>query len=182
MSKQLAQCDCCDYFTIPDRSDYEICPVCFWEQDDNRFDRPDEESGANQELTLRQGRRNFEVFQACSKPFVKNVVSASARQTFKRSVRQLNNSGAFTVDCIDVQEENDFWEKYLSVTQPQGVEFFGKNLDAFFDALNGGPGYPGNCVIYFINTTSIKDINSGHFYSALQEISQNSNSVTVHIE
>lgn len=27
------QCYCCGYFTIEERGQYEICDVCFWEDD-----------------------------------------------------------------------------------------------------------------------------------------------------
>jgi len=27
-------CPCCGYLTLPERGAYDICPVCFWEDDD----------------------------------------------------------------------------------------------------------------------------------------------------
>jgi hypothetical protein len=28
------RCPCCSYFTLESRGAYDICPVCFWEDDD----------------------------------------------------------------------------------------------------------------------------------------------------
>ncbi len=58
----LLPCPCCGYRTIEVRGDYEICPVCNWEDDGNRD--PHRHSSANG-LTLGQARRNFEAFGAC---------------------------------------------------------------------------------------------------------------------
>lgn len=74
MSKSFAQCDCCDYFTIPDGNDYEVCPVCFWEQDAFGVFEPDEPSGSNRDQSVREGRKNFLLFGACAAEFKANVV------------------------------------------------------------------------------------------------------------
>ncbi|MBH9577268.1 CPCC family cysteine-rich protein [Inhella proteolytica] len=83
----LIQCDCCDYFTIPSGHDYEICPVCFWEQDWCGVAEPEEPSGANHGLTLRQGRENFAKNGACSAEFQDRVLAPNDRSQFKRVFR-----------------------------------------------------------------------------------------------
>jgi len=90
------KCLCCGYRTLDERGEYDICPVCFWEDDVylmigkdsiRVLERPEDylsdeydgedvldmESGANHGLTLRQGRENFKEFGACEKSMVKNV-------------------------------------------------------------------------------------------------------------
>jgi len=53
-----AQCPCCGYVTLPERGEYDICPVCFWE--DDGIDDPDfDPSLSPNHMTLRQGRQNF---------------------------------------------------------------------------------------------------------------------------
>ncbi|MCA9716363.1 MAG: hypothetical protein KC468_16950, partial [Myxococcales bacterium] len=59
----LLECPCCGYLTLGARGAYEICPVCFWEDDGS--DDLDRHSGPNH-MALREGRRNFERFGACS--------------------------------------------------------------------------------------------------------------------
>ncbi|MER5786924.1 CPCC family cysteine-rich protein [Streptomyces sp. NPDC001980] len=54
------QCRCRGFLTREERANYEICPVCFWEddgQDDHDADRV--RGGANGRLGLTQARRNF---------------------------------------------------------------------------------------------------------------------------
>jgi hypothetical protein len=53
-------CACCGCFTLtlPGRATYEICPVCFWEDDGVQFADPDRAGGAN-DVSLRQARRIY---------------------------------------------------------------------------------------------------------------------------
>ncbi|NML26817.1 CPCC family cysteine-rich protein [Zoogloea dura] len=89
MSESLAQCDCCDYFTIPKGNDYEICPVCFWEQDAFGVSEPDEASCANHGLTLHDGRKNFLMFGACAAKFKANVAAVPARENYRYAARAI---------------------------------------------------------------------------------------------
>jgi len=82
------QCPCCDYFTLGERGGYEICPVCFWEDDGIDIDDLDEHSAPNH-LTLREGRQNFEKFGACDSAMVKNVVTVSDRKKIKFEKRKI---------------------------------------------------------------------------------------------
>lgn len=59
-------CPCCRFLTLDERGGYEICPVCFWEddgQDDQDATRV--RGGPNGALSLEQARRNFATFGAC---------------------------------------------------------------------------------------------------------------------
>jgi hypothetical protein len=51
-----SECPCCGWLTLSRRGEYEICPVCFWEDDGT--EAPERLSSANH-LTLREARRNF---------------------------------------------------------------------------------------------------------------------------
>jgi hypothetical protein len=51
---------------------FEICPVCFWEDDNVQFEDPNYVGGANS-VSLNQARENFKLFGAVSKEFVKQV-------------------------------------------------------------------------------------------------------------
>ena len=49
-----------------------------------------------------------------------------------------------SVDGDRLTDEAAFWREYLAAVQPDGAEYFGRNLAAFRDAvLAGGPGWPG---------------------------------------
>ena len=89
---------------------------------------------------------------------------------------------SYTIDCSQLKDERAFWQAYLATTEPESSGYFGRNLDAFWDALNGGPGWPGECQLKFINTASIKALREGLFYQALQKIARDSVLIKVHLE
>lgn len=88
--EELVQGDCCDYFTVPARCDYEICPVCFWEQWFG-IESPDDESGANHGLTIREARSNFAAFGACCETVLKEVLPVAQRSGFNIWQERSNN-------------------------------------------------------------------------------------------
>jgi RNAse (barnase) inhibitor barstar len=88
----------------------------------------------------------------------------------------------YTIDCSQLQDEGAFWHAYLAATNPEGTGHFGRNLDAFWDALHGGPGWPGECTLHFINTATIKRFRDGRFYDTLQDIARDSRTVEVKLD
>lgn len=87
VTEPRAQCPCCDYITLAERGSYEICPVCFWEDDGQDLDELDEPSGPNHGLTLRQGRDNFMALGACEEGMVKHVLKPEQRARFRLESR-----------------------------------------------------------------------------------------------
>ncbi len=98
MKKKKVICLCCGYRTLDERGAFDICPVCFWEDDVyimfekidqtgeidtmynhnncddddyNGEDVLDIKSSANHLLTLRQGRENYKKIGACCKEELK---------------------------------------------------------------------------------------------------------------
>jgi hypothetical protein len=53
-------CPCCRSLTLdePPPGTFDICPVCWWEDDNVQFDDPEFRGGAN-EVSLREARANF---------------------------------------------------------------------------------------------------------------------------
>ncbi|PGO25258.1 hypothetical protein CN982_21910 [Bacillus cereus] len=53
-------CPCCGYKTLEEEppGTFDICSICFWEDDNVQFDDPDYEGGANEE-SLRQYQKVF---------------------------------------------------------------------------------------------------------------------------
>lgn len=67
-------CPCCGYYTHkhePDGS-YDICPVCFWEDDPVQLEDPQYEGGANH-VSLEQARLNYKEFGACEEKMLPHV-------------------------------------------------------------------------------------------------------------
>ena len=81
--KPKEQCPCCDYVSLPERGNYLICPICFWEDDGQDIDNIDDKSGPNHGITLRQGRENFRQLGACEPEMVQYVVPTPARADFE---------------------------------------------------------------------------------------------------
>ena len=94
--KNKYQCPCCDYFTLPGRGGFTICPVCFLEDEDNGvtgFEIPkdlDRKSSANSSLTLRQARANFLELGACEARMIPHVFNESERNKLRLARRDLN--------------------------------------------------------------------------------------------
>ena len=74
MTTEKFACPCCGYKTFAEKPNghYDICPVCFWEDDPIQFDDPNYEGGANK-VSLKQGQRNFINFGACEREMIMNV-------------------------------------------------------------------------------------------------------------
>ncbi len=69
-------CPCCGYRTLTEEppGTFEICPVCYWEDDYVQYNTPTLKGGANAE-SLEEARANFKEFHASSQRFIATVRS-----------------------------------------------------------------------------------------------------------
>jgi hypothetical protein len=88
-NETLHQRPCCDYFALPARGDWDICPVCFGEDDGSDLARPDSPSGCNYGLTLREARSSFHRCGACQEAMLRHVCSAEGRKRYRHEPRSL---------------------------------------------------------------------------------------------
>lgn len=67
-------CPCCSYLTLKERGGFNICPVCFWE-DDGQDDQDADvvRGGPNGSKSLSSARKNYLDFKACDRRFISNV-------------------------------------------------------------------------------------------------------------
>src|ERR1700730_13188145 len=57
------RCPCCRYKTLESRGDYEICPVCFWEDDgQDDADADVYQAFSPNHMSVTQGRQNYQWF------------------------------------------------------------------------------------------------------------------------
>ena len=77
-------CPCCGYKTLDSIREYDICPICFWEDDPIQYDEPDYEGGANH-VSLKDAQKNFIKFGACDIKMIDNV-----RKANNNDVKDLN--------------------------------------------------------------------------------------------
>lgn len=74
------RCKCCGNYTIKDEpldpniypGTFEICPVCFWEDDSLQFLKSNMEGGANR-VSLNQAQKNYLEFGASERRFLSFV-------------------------------------------------------------------------------------------------------------
>ena len=68
------RCPCCGCKTLSERGDFEICHVCYWEDDgQDDHDADDVLGGPNGALSLIAARGNYRQFGACKQRFVVHV-------------------------------------------------------------------------------------------------------------
>lgn len=79
-------CPCCGYLIYDEEpgGSYDICPICFWEDDPVQFSEPNYEGGANG-VSLREAQKNFEKIGAKGKRILKH-----ARKPRKDEIRDPN--------------------------------------------------------------------------------------------
>jgi hypothetical protein len=66
-------CPCCGYRTLSEfPGSYEICSICFWEDDPVQLLDPGFTGGANR-LSLVECQANYTRFGACEQRFISNV-------------------------------------------------------------------------------------------------------------
>ena len=58
MKKEKYQCPCCEQYTLVRPDDFDVCPVCNWEDDNYQKKYPDYGGGAN-DMSLNQARKAF---------------------------------------------------------------------------------------------------------------------------
>lgn len=67
-------CPCCGYLTYPVKpgGTFDICPVCFWEDDELSLDCPEKAFDVNK-VSLHDARINYRNFKACKREFINCV-------------------------------------------------------------------------------------------------------------
>lgn len=60
----LGACPCCGYATIEGSGEYEICDICFWEDDGQDNADADENRRGPNHVSLTTGRTNFLTYGA----------------------------------------------------------------------------------------------------------------------
>ena len=72
--KKKYKCPCCGYKTleVPNTNTFEICDVCFWENDGIQFNDINYTDGANC-VSLKKARENYKKIGAFEKDYINEV-------------------------------------------------------------------------------------------------------------
>ena len=89
-----------------------------------------------------------------------------------------------TVDCSGITSPDELWQRYLDAATPELGHLFGRNLDAFWDAVEGGgPGWPGEVELVFLNSSELAPLRNRRgdrgFLECLKEIANSATSVQI---
>ena len=113
---------------------------------------------------------------------VERVVAEEIRARLAAGDRpsDLLRPSEFVINCSDVTSRDQFWSAYVDEVQPQGALLFGRNLEAFWDAVSGGgPGWPGKCVLRFTHSERLAQIDGGRFFEGLKRIAAEAEQVRI---
>ena len=73
-SKPTYRCPCCHALTLQGRGGFEICPVCYWEDDgQDDHDADEVRGGPNGTLSLSAARANYKQHGASEARFIGSV-------------------------------------------------------------------------------------------------------------
>lgn len=88
MSEPRFPCPCCGYPTLlePPPGTYELCPVCFWEDDGIPFEDPTYRGGANT-ISLNEARASFAAMGVSDLVFRDDVRGPTAEEERGRVVQ-----------------------------------------------------------------------------------------------
>ncbi len=92
-------CPCCFLPTLSSRNEFDICPVCFWEDDGQDSDDADMvRGGPNKDYSLTEARLNFEKYGTMyriedKKGFAVGMAAAERSADYREAVIKAVNSG-----------------------------------------------------------------------------------------
>lgn len=111
---QKSKCPCCGYYTKEGTGDFEICPVCYWEDDPAQ--RRDETlaEGANK-VCLKKARENFIEFGACEQWVLKYVREPLEEEMRKQRYVLQKSAGIYWL--IDSEQEGVPFRKPLRMNE-----------------------------------------------------------------
>ena len=97
-------CPCCYMPTLSERAGYEICPICFWEDDGQDSDDADIiRGGPNKDYSLTEARSNFQKHHTMYRPTDRKKIESD----MKKLLLQKKMYQAFSI-AIQSGSEHDW--------------------------------------------------------------------------
>ena len=83
-------CPCCGYATLGEIDEYEICHLCFWEDDGQDDPQENENWGGPNKLSLAEARANYINIGACDPKDLTNVKAPNSNDENIRNYKLVN--------------------------------------------------------------------------------------------
>lgn len=110
-------CPCCYMPTLEEREWFDICYICFWEDDGQ--DSDDAEiirGGPNHDYSLKEARENFNKYHTMYRPSDKNAYECETKQ----EPVKMKVYNAF-VKAVNSESDND-WIEALNIEKNSGFK------------------------------------------------------------
>ena len=100
-ANQKYACPCCGFYTLDEepKGTFDICPVCYWEDDNIQSDDPAYEGGANG-VSLIKARENFKKFGAISEQYIQYVRNPAEEETASEELPKIHHKGVEKISEI----------------------------------------------------------------------------------
>jgi len=83
------------------------------------------------------------------------------------------------IDCDGAVSAAEVWQRYVDAIAPEDARLFGRNLDAFWDAVEGGgPGWPGKVKLVFKDSAGLAAFQVASGLSMLEGLRRIANDAT----
>jgi hypothetical protein len=111
-------CPCCGYPTLSGRASYEICKLCWWEDDGHDDDNADEVlGGPNKDYSLNDARVNFQMFGVKlapgDNPGIDELESGIVRTIKTRLITVFDSM----MKEFSAERRREMWKEVLSLEQ-----------------------------------------------------------------
>lgn len=160
-------CPCCGFLTRSslEYGTFEICPICYWEDDPVQFADPDMVGGANS-ASLNRAQLNFKEFGANAKEDLKSVRLPTAAEIEAIAVMMYRPVGPVELQLI---KESGYikWPPRLPeqpIFYPVTNEEYAREIAETWNVKDSGSGYVTKFVVKkeFMRNYKIKTVGARH--------------------
>ena len=107
-------CPCCGYPTLRGRGGYEICELCWWEDDGQDDENADEvPGGPNAEYSLNHARENFQLFGVMYSPAEDRRIGGADSEAERAIKEKIVNLFEAMMTTASLEQHRAMWQETL---------------------------------------------------------------------